>query len=158
MRYPQAFGILVMTGWLMGGAGAGATDVPAPVPQPGPGPTVPPKPSDPLPVPPMPPSTPLPRDNPSSWLHLMADTHGAPSETVSGRLEAMNLEQRTGRLTTDMGKTVSFSIPNPELFRHRSIGERLTLKLDSAQRAIGVLEQITPELLSPGGMDRSPSH
>lgn len=68
----------------------------------------------------------------------------------------MNLEQRTGLLTTDVGKMVPFSIPNPELFRHHSIGERLTLKLDSAQRAIGVLEYTTPELPSPGEMDRPP--
>ncbi|MBS0170694.1 MAG: hypothetical protein JSR62_10105 [Nitrospira sp.] len=146
----HALGILVLTGLMMAGRPAGAVDVPAPVPQPGPGPTVPPKPSDPIPLPPtIPPPIRHHDDVRSGFVALAADRPEPSSETVSGLLEDMNLEQRTGRLTTDMGKTVSFSIPNPALFRHLSIGERLTVKLDSKQQAIGVLEQPPPELLPP---------
>lgn len=111
---------------------------------------------------PLPPTRPpsIPRDEglQSFVLHLIADRNGRASETVSGLLVAMNLEQRTGRLTTDLGTTVSFTIPNPDLFRNLSIGERLTLKLDSAQRAIGVLEEVGPELPAPGPRNHLPSH
>lgn len=151
--------ILVLGTALLGGWTAGASEVPVPVPQPGPGPTVPPKPSDPMPLPPTRPPS-IPRDGglQSFVLHLIADRNGRASETVSGLLVAMNLEQRTGRLTTDLGTTVSFIIPNPDLFRNLSIGERLTLKLDSAQRAIGVLEEVGPELPAPGPRNHLPSH
>lgn len=148
-------GALIVTALLMGGWTAGAPEVPVPVPQPGPGPTVPPKPSDPNPVPPTTPqSMGQHGEIRSPAPYRIADRDGSSSETLSGLLVELNLDQRTGRVTTDLGKTVSFSIPKPELFRTLSIGERVTLKLDSSQRAVGVLEQTAPELPPPGRMDR----
>ena len=41
----------------------------------------------------------------------------------------------------------------PELFGHLSVGQRVTIKLDASQQAIGVMETTTPELPSP-----SPGH
>lgn len=146
----HALGLVIIMGLLLAGGTAGAVDVPAPVPQPGPGPTVPPKPSDPIPVPPtIPPPIRQQDHTRSGSLFLAADRPEPPAEAVSGRLEDMNLEQRTGRLTTDTGKTLSFSIPNPALFRNLSVGERLTVKLDAQQRAVGVMEQSPPEMPPP---------
>lgn len=158
MRH-HALGTLIVTGLLMCGSAASASDAPVPVLQPGPGPTVPPKPSDPIPLPPTtPPSMSQSGNQRSPYSHLVADRAGSSSETLSGVLEAMNLEEGTGRLTTDMGITVSFSIPNPDLFRTLSIGERVTLKLDAAQRAVGVLQQTAPELPPPVQMPHTPAH
>ncbi len=143
-------GALIVTALLTGGWTAGTPEVPVPVPQPGPGPTVPPKPSDPVPLPPTTPhSMQQEGEIHTSALHLIAEREGSSSETLSGLLIELNLDQRRGRVTTDAGKTVAFSIPNPELFRNVSIGERVTLKLDSSQRAVGVLEQTAPELPPP---------
>lgn len=156
----HALGLLIITGLILVGGTAGAVDVPAPVPQPGPGPTVPPKPSDPIPLPPTIPPPIRQQDHAqSSFLVLAADRTDSSAETVSGRLEDMNLEQRTGRITTDLGKTLSFSIPNPALFRNLSVGERLTVKLDSQQRAVGVMEQSPPEMPLPphNGPNPTPS-
>lgn len=147
----RLLGALIVTALLTGGWTAGTPEVPLPVPQPGPGPTVPPKPSDPIPVPPTtPPSLGQRGEIRSPALHRIAERDEFPSETLSGVLVELNLDQRTGRVTTDMGRAVSFSIPNPDLFRNLSIGERVTLKLDSSHRVVGVLEQTAPELPPPG--------
>lgn len=147
----RLLGALIVTALLTGGWTAGTPEVPLPVPQPGPGPTVPPKPSDPIPVPPTTPQSLGQRGEiRSPALHRIAERDEFPSETLSGVLVELNLDQRTGRVTTDMGRAVSFSIPNPDLFRNLSIGERVTLKLDSSHRVVGVLEQTAPELPPPG--------
>ena len=124
-------------------------EVPAPGPQPGPGPTVPPKPSDPIPTPP---PKPLPFTtalSTSASPYLMADAPQQQQEAVSGTLLKLDLAEREGRLTTDLGREVAFHIPKPELFVHLSVGQRVTVKLDSSQQAIGVMETTTPELPAP---------
>ena len=124
-------------------------EVPAPVPQPGPGPTVPPKPSDPIPTPP-PKPLPFTADlNTGASPYLMADAPHQQQEAVSGTLLKLDLAEREGRLTTDLGREVAFHIPKPELFVHLSVGQRVTVKLDSSQQAIGVMETTTPELSAP---------
>ncbi len=139
---------VLVTGWTTLQA-----DVPAPVPNPGPGPTVPPKPSDPIPTPPTVPkhySTRGPT-NERGASFLIADTTPYPQEAVSGKLLQLDLTQKEGRLSTDLGREVLFHIPKPELFVHLSVGQRVTIKLDAGQQAVGVMETAAPELpaLSP---------
>ncbi len=142
--------IVLLTGWT-----SFHEDVPAPVPNPGPGPTVPPKPSDPIPTPPT-----IPKLFPTAWagkegasLFLTAGAPSQQQEAVSGKLLQLDLEKKEGRLSTDLGKEILFHIPKPELFGHLSVGQRVTIKLDARQQAIGVMETTTPELPSP-----SPGH
>jgi len=125
-------------------------DVPAPAPNPGPGPTVPPKPSDPIPLPPTTPKL--------SSSAFSAHERASPvpvadkpsmQEPVSGKLLSLDLDKREGRLGTDLGREVLFHIPKPELFAHLSVGQRVTIKLDASQQAIGVMEATAPELPPP---------
>ena len=137
---------VLFTGWTSFQA-----DVPAPVPNPGPGPTVPPKPSDPIPTPPT-----VPKLFPTVWAEferaspwLISDAAPHQQEAVSGKLLHLDLTKREGRLGTDLGREVLFHIPKPELFVHLSVGQRVTIKLDAGQQAVGVLETTAPELPSP---------
>ncbi|ODT46521.1 MAG: hypothetical protein ABS70_00685 [Nitrospira sp. SCN 59-13] len=138
---------VLLTGWIP----SEAADVPAPVPNPGPGPTVPPKPSDPIPTPPT-----VPKLLPSAWsgsvktpFFLITDPAPRSQEAVSGKLLQLDLAKKEGRLGTDLGREVLFHIPKPELFVHLSVGQRVTIKLDSGQQAVAVLETAAPELPSP---------
>ncbi len=133
--------VVLLTGWT-----PSAQEVPAPVPEPGPGPTVPPKPSDPAPTPPSP--KPLPSRLEATDMVLLYLTANAPpeEETVSGTLLKLDLTEKEGRLTTDLGRDVIFHIAKPELFVHLSVGQRVTIKLDAGHRAVGVMETTTPEL------------
>lgn len=141
----------LLTVVLLTGGQAVQQDVPAPVPNPGPGPTVPPKPSDPIPTPPTVPKLLL-----QAWsgvertsLFLIAEAAPRSQEAVSGKLLHLDLEKKEGRLGTDLGREVPFRIPKPELFVHLSVGQRVTIKLDSGQQAVGVMETAAPELPSP---------
>lgn len=138
--------LVLFTGW-----SPLQVEVPAPVPNPGPGPTVPPKPSDPIPVPPTTPkfsSTAIPARERASPILVAADRPSS-QEPVSGKLLSLDLDKREGRLGTDLGREVLFHIPKPELFAHVSVGQRVTIKLDASQQAIGVLESTAPELPAP---------
>lgn len=141
----------LLTVMLLTGATSFQADVPAPVPNPGPGPTVPPKPSDPIPTPPT-----VPKLIPTSGLgsekaspFLTADATSPHQEPVSGKLLQLDLAKREGRLRTDLGRDVFFHIPKPELFVHLSVGQRITIKLDEGQQAVGVMETAAPELPPP---------
>ena len=141
----------LLTVMLLTGAPSLQEDVPAPVPNPGPGPTVPPKPSDPIPTPPtMPKLVPtLGSGGERASLFLTADSASQQQEAVSGKLLQLDLAKKEGRLSTDLGREVLFHIPKPELFVHLSVGQRITIKLDAGQRAVGVMEAAAPELPPP---------
>lgn len=145
-------GAMFVSGILLIGWGPSGQDVPAPVPQPGPGPTVPPKPGEPVPSPPPAPLPLLPPEltNQSRSLpYLFAEAAAEEYETVSGILGKVDLVQNKGLITTDLGREVTFEIVKPELFLNLSPGQRVTLKLDTRQRAIRVMESTAPELPPP---------
>ncbi len=141
----------LLTVMLLTGAPSFQADVPAPVPNPGPGPTVPPKPSDPIPTPPtMPKLVPsLGSGSERSFTFLTADASPPQPEAMSGKLLQLDLAKKEGRLSTDLGREVLFHIPKPELFVHLSVGQRITIKLDAGQQAVGVMEAAAPELPPP---------
>ena len=71
-------------------------------------------------------------------------------ETVSGTLGMVNVAQKKGTITTDVGKEVPFQITKPELFINLSSGQRVTIKLDKEGRAVRVMESAgAPELPPP---------
>ncbi len=77
-----------------------------------------------------------------------ADTY----ETVSGTLGMVNVAEKKGTLTTDVGKEVAFQIVKPELFINLSVGQRITLKLDKEGRAVRVMDTAAPELPPPSAL------
>lgn len=85
-------------------------------------------------------------------IHRLAPVHAETAEdydTVSGTLGTVNLADKKGTLTTDVGKEVAFQIVKPELFINLSVGQRITLKLDKQGRAVRVMDSAAPELPPP---------
>lgn len=85
-------------------------------------------------------------------IHRLAPVHAETAEaydTVSGKLGTVNLADKKGTLTTDVGKEVAFQIVKPELFINLSVGQRITLKLDKQGRAVRVMDNAAPELPPP---------
>ncbi len=78
-----------------------------------------------------------------------AETSSEEYETVSGTLASVNVTEKKGTLTTDLGKQVAFQIVKPELFINLSPGQRITLKLDKQSRAVRVMDNAAPELPPP---------
>lgn len=70
-------------------------------------------------------------------------------DTVSGTLGMVNVAEKKGSITTDLGKQVAFQIAKPELFINLSVGQRVTLKLDKQGRAVRVMDNAAPELPPP---------
>jgi hypothetical protein len=68
---------------------------------------------------------------------------------VSGTLKTLDLQGKTGTLTTDLGKQVAFIIVKPELFMNLTPLQRVTIKMDKEGRAIRVMDTAAPELPPP---------
>jgi hypothetical protein len=75
---------------------------------------------------------------------------GRDSHVVSGTLEELDLVKLRGKVTTDLQKTVTFTIKNPDLFKGLSVGERIAFVLDDRGQVVKVMETTVPELPSPG--------
>ena len=85
-------------------------------------------------------------------IHRLPNVHAETAEnydTVSGTLGMVNVAEKKGTLTTDVGKEVAFQIVKPELFINLSAGQRVTLKLDKQGRAVRVMDTAAPELPPP---------
>ena len=67
-------------------------------------------------------------------------------DTVSGTLSTVNVAEKKGTITTDLGRQVAFEIVKPELFINLSIGQRITLKLDKQGRAVRVMDNAAPQV------------
>ncbi len=80
---------------------------------------------------------------------VLAEAPVEDYDTVSGILGAVNLAEKKGTITTDLGKQVAFQIVKPELFINLSVGQRITLKLDKNGRAVRVMDNAAPELPPP---------
>jgi hypothetical protein len=80
---------------------------------------------------------------------VLAETPAEDHEVVSGVLNSVNLPEKRGVITTDLGTQVPFEITKPELFINLSVGQRVTLKLDKQGRALRVMDNAAPELPPP---------
>jgi hypothetical protein len=80
---------------------------------------------------------------------VFAEANSDDFDTVSGKLDQVNVAEKKGTITTDLGKQVVFQITKPELFLNLSPGQRVTLKLDKQGRAVRVMDNAAPELPPP---------
>lgn len=72
---------------------------------------------------------------------------------VSGTLEMLDMDAYKGRLRSDLGRPIFFDFIDPTPFRKLTIGERITVQLDEAGRAVKVIEHPPPDL--PGSQPPS---
>ncbi|MGQ0811901.1 MAG: hypothetical protein ACT4OO_11855 [Nitrospiraceae bacterium] len=77
------------------------------------------------------------------------------THVVTGILQELDLTRMKGLLKTDLGKPIFFEVTKPELFKNRSVGERVSIQLDEQGRAakvidVPVAELGTKELEKPG--------
>jgi hypothetical protein len=86
---------------------------------------------------------------------LIATNAAAPEQTgqdshvVIGILEELDLVKLTGKVKTDLQKTVAFTIKNSDLFKRLSVGERIAVVLDNRGQVVKVMETTVPELPPP---------
>jgi ABC-type transporter Mla maintaining outer membrane lipid asymmetry ATPase subunit MlaF len=68
---------------------------------------------------------------------------------VTGTLTELDLSKMSGKIKTDLERTVAFTIQNPDLFKGLSVGERIAVRLDDQGQVIKVMATILPELPVP---------
>ena len=76
--------------------------------------------------------------------HTGQDTH-----VVIGTLEELDLSKMSGKIKTDLGQTVVFTMTRPDLFKGLSVGGRIAVRLDDQGHVIRVMDTTVPELPSP---------
>ena len=74
---------------------------------------------------------------------------GQDSHVVTGTLEELDLSKMSGKIKTDLERTVAFTIQNPDLFKGLSVGERIAIRVDDQGQVIKVMATILPELPVP---------
>ena len=74
---------------------------------------------------------------------------GQDSHVVTGTLEELDLSKMSGKIKTDLGQTVAFTMTRPDLFKGLSVGERIAVRLDDQGQVIRVMDTTIPELPSP---------
>jgi hypothetical protein len=77
------------------------------------------------------------------------DPMGQDSYVVTGTLDELDLSNMSGKIKTDLEKTVVFTIQNPDLFKGLSVGERIVVRLDDQEQVVKVMETTVPELPIP---------
>ena len=74
---------------------------------------------------------------------------GQESHVVTGTLEELDLSKMSGKIKTDLGQTVVFTMTRPDLFKGLSVGGRIAVRLDDQGQVIRVMDTTVPELPSP---------
>lgn len=74
---------------------------------------------------------------------------GQESDVVTGTLKELDLSKMSGKIKSDLGPTVAFTIQNPDLFKDLSVGEHIAVRIDDKGQAIKVMRTILPELPVP---------
>jgi hypothetical protein len=77
------------------------------------------------------------------------ESTGQDSHVVTGTLEELDLSRMSGKIKTDLEKTVAFTIQSPDLFKGLSVGERITVRLDGQGQVVKVMATTLPELPIP---------
>lgn len=88
--------------------------------------------------------------------HTLATTMAAsPEQTVQsthvviGMLEELDMSKMSGKIKTDLGQVVVFTVTRPDLFKGLSVGERIAVRLDDQRHVVKVMDTTIPELPSP---------
>jgi hypothetical protein len=74
---------------------------------------------------------------------------GQDSHVVTGTLEELDLSKMSGKIKTDLGQTVAFTIQSPDLFKGLSVGEHIAVRLDDQGQVVKVMATTLPELPIP---------
>lgn len=74
---------------------------------------------------------------------------GEGTHVVTGTLEELDMSKMSGKIKTDLGQTVVFTMTRPDLFKGLSVGERIAVRLDDQGHVIRVMDTTVPELPSP---------
>ena len=74
---------------------------------------------------------------------------GQGTQVVIGTLEELDVSKMSGKIKTDLGQTVVFTMTRPELFKGLSVGERIAVRLDDQGHVIRVMDTTVPELPRP---------
>lgn len=77
------------------------------------------------------------------------ETAGQDLHVVTGTLEELDLPKMAGKIKTDLGQTVAFTIKNPDLFKGLSVGERIAVRLDDQGQVVKIMATTIPELPIP---------
>jgi len=78
------------------------------------------------------------------------DEHtGQGTHVVIGTLEELDTSKMSGKIKTDLGQTVVFTMTRPDLFKGLSVGQRIAVRLDDQGHVIRVMDTTVPELPSP---------
>ena len=74
---------------------------------------------------------------------------GQGTHVVTGTLKELDVSKMSGKITTDLGQTVAFTIKSPDLFKGLSVGERIAIRMDDQGQVVKVMETTVPELPAP---------
>jgi hypothetical protein len=70
-------------------------------------------------------------------------------EVVTGTLIKLDLTAMKGLVQTDLGRPIFFDVTKPHLFERLSVGERVTLELDSHGAANKIIDASMAEFVLP---------
>src|SRR4029079_14990901 len=62
------------------------------------------------------------------------------SYVVTGTLEELDLAKASGKIKTDLGQTVVFTLTSPDVFKGLSVGKRIAVRLNKKEQFIKVME------------------
>jgi hypothetical protein len=71
------------------------------------------------------------------------------SHVVTGTLKELDVSKMSGKITTDLGQTVAFTMKSPDLFKGLSVGEHIAVRMDDHGQVVKVMETTVPELPPP---------
>jgi hypothetical protein len=74
---------------------------------------------------------------------------GQGTHVVIGTLEELDMSKMSGKIKTDLGQTVVFTMTRLDLFKGLSLGEHIAVRLDDQGHVIRVMDTTVPELPSP---------
>ena len=77
------------------------------------------------------------------------ETTGQDSHVVTGTLTELDLSKMSGKIKTDLGQTVAFTIQSPDLFKELTVGKHIAVRLDDQGQVVKVMETTVPELPIP---------
>jgi len=85
----------------------------------------------------------------ATTMAALPEPTGQDSHVVTGTLEELDLSKMSGKIKTDLGQTVAFTMTRPDLFKGLSVGEHIAVRLDDQGQVIRVMDTTIPELPSP---------
>ncbi|MGH7184074.1 MAG: hypothetical protein ACREJN_19155 [Nitrospiraceae bacterium] len=73
---------------------------------------------------------------------------GDKSYVVIGTLAELDWSTMSGKIKTDLERTVAFTMTRPDLFKGVAVGDRIAIRLTDQGQVIKIMETTVPELPS----------